>query len=99
LKYSTENKAVSFSSPALVKDVVYFGSSDGWLHALDVATGTVKAEFQSDGSRENASKYIDDKGHMTNLYPDFTHDGMVIGVHRMFSLGSFISSPVVVDGV
>jgi outer membrane protein assembly factor BamB len=99
LKYSVENKAVSFSSPAIVNDVVYLGSSDGWLHAFDIATGAGKADFQSDGSKENASKYIDDKGHMTGLYPDFTLDGMIIGVHRMFTLGSFVSSPVVADGV
>ena len=36
---------------------------------------------------------------MTGLYPDFTLDGMIIGVHRMFTLGSFVSSPVVADGV
>jgi len=99
LKYSVENKAVSFSSPAVVNDVVYFGSSDGWLHAVDIATGASRADFQSDGSKENAAKYIDDKGHMTGLYPDFTLDGMIIGVHRMFTLGSFVSSPVVADGV
>jgi outer membrane protein assembly factor BamB len=99
LKYNIENKAISFSSPAIVNDVVYLGSSDGWLHAFDLATGTTKAEFQSDGSKENAAKYIDEKGHMTGLYPDFTLDGMIIGVHRMFTLGSFVSSPVVADGV
>jgi outer membrane protein assembly factor BamB len=99
LKYNIENKAISFSSPALVNDVVYLGSSDGWLHAFDIATGASKADFQSDGSKENAAKYIDDKGHMTGLYPDFTLDGMIIGVHRMFTLGSFLSSPVIADGV
>jgi outer membrane protein assembly factor BamB len=101
LKYSVENKAVSFSSPAIVNDVVYFGTSDGWVHGLDIATGTMKAEFQSDGSKENAAKYTDDKGRMNGsaLYPDFTLDGMIIGVHRMFTLGSILSSPVVADGV
>jgi outer membrane protein assembly factor BamB len=101
LTYSVENKAISFSSPAIVNDVAYFGSSDGWVHALDIATGAIRAEFQSDGSKENASKYIDEKGHMNSaaLYPDFTLDGIIIGVHRMFSLGSILSSPVVADGV
>ena len=99
LKYSIENKAVSFSSPAIVGDRVYYGTSDGWLHSLDLATGAVRAEFQSDGSKANASKYIDANGKMTNLYPDFTLDGMIIGVHNMFTLGSFISSPTVADGV
>jgi len=101
LKFSIENKAISFSSPAIVNEVIYFGSSDGWLHAMDLATGGAKADFQSDGSKENAAKYVDEKGRMKSsaLYPDFTLDGMIIGVHRMFTLGSFLSSPVVVDGV
>lgn len=99
LKYSVENKAVSFSSPAIAGDRAYYGTSDGWLHSLDLATGAMRAEFQSDGSKANASKYIDANGHMTKLYPDFTLDGMIIGVHNMFTLGSFISSPSVVDGV
>ena len=99
LRYSIENKAVSFSSPAIVNDVVYFGSSDGWLHALDIATGAKRAEFQTDGNKANAAKYVDENGKMKGLYPDFTLDGMIIGLDRMFSLGSILSSPVVSDGV
>ena len=40
-------------------------------------------------------------GHMVaqKLYPDFTLDGMIIGVHNMFTLGSFLSSPAVAGGV
>jgi outer membrane protein assembly factor BamB len=33
------------------------------------------------------------------LYPDITLDGIVIGLDRMFSLGSVLSSPVVSDGM
>ena len=99
--YDISNKAVSFSSPAIAQGTVFYGSSDGWLHAVDASTGRIKAEFQTDGSRANASKYIDRDGHIDNaaLYPDFTLDGMIIGLDRMFSLGSVLSSPAVVDGV
>jgi outer membrane protein assembly factor BamB len=99
LKFNIANKAVSFSSPAIANDIAYFGSSDGWLHAVDINTGTVKAEFQSDGSKANASKYIDENGRMKGLYPDFTLEGMFIGLDRMFTLGSILSSPVIADGV
>jgi eukaryotic-like serine/threonine-protein kinase len=99
--YDISNKAVSFSSPAIARDTVFYGSSDGWLHAVDASTGRVKAEFQTDGSKANAARYIDRAGHIDSaaLYPDFTLDGMIIGLDRMFSLGSVLSSPVVVDGV
>jgi eukaryotic-like serine/threonine-protein kinase len=101
LRFDMENKAISFSSPAIAAGAIYFGSSDGWLHAIDAATGRVRAEFQTDGSKQNASKYIDAQGKINSsaLYPDFTLDGIFIGLDRMFSLGSILSSPVVSDGV
>ena len=102
VKYSVENKAISFSSPAIVGGVVYFGSSDGWVRALDMKTGAVRFEFQTDGSKESSAKYIDEQGHFKSaaMYPpDGTLDGMIIGIHRMFTLGSVLSSPVVADGV
>jgi outer membrane protein assembly factor BamB len=92
---------VSFSSPAIAQGTVFYGSSDGWLHAVDASTGRINAEFQTDGSKVNAARYIDRDGRIDNaaLYPEFTLDGMIIGLDRMFSLGSVLSSPVVVDGV
>ena len=101
LKYSIENKAVSFSSPAIVNDVVYFGSSEGRLSALDLRTGAMKAQFETDGFKANSPQYIDDKGRIKSgsLYPERTLDGLIIGLNRMFTLGSILSSPVVADGV
>lgn len=101
MKFSVENKAVSFSSPALVDDRVFFGSSDGWLHALDIQTGREVASFQSDGSRSNGARYTDANGRLNTgaMYPDRTLDGMMIGMRTMFTLGSILSSPVVAGGV
>jgi outer membrane protein assembly factor BamB len=101
VRFNVETKAISFSSPALVNQTLYYGSSDGWLHAMNASDGRIVTEFESDGSRSNAAQYIDEKGHMKMeaLFPDFTYDGMVIGVHRTFTLGSFVSSPVVAGGV
>jgi len=101
LKYSIAMKTISFSSPALVGNTIYFGTSDGWVHAMDVSSGAVKADFQTDGSKANASKYTDEKGALNSsaLYPDFTLEGMYIGVDRMEQLGSILSSPVIADGI
>ncbi|MBI2679876.1 MAG: PQQ-binding-like beta-propeller repeat protein [Candidatus Solibacter usitatus] len=101
LIFSIENKAISFSSPAIAKDIAYFGSSDGWLHAVDLKTGKMQSEFQTEGSKQNAAKYSDAQGKMDpgKLYPDATLDGMIVGNDRMFTLGSVISSPVVAEGV
>ncbi len=99
--YDIPNKAVSFSSPAVVNGAIVYGTSDGWLHMVSANTGRALAEFQTDGSKENAARYVDAAGNMKSaaLYPDATLDGMIIGLDRMFSLGSVLSSPAVVDGI
>ena len=101
VKFDLQNKAVSFSSPALAGSVAFYGTSDGYLNAVSLTDGTLKATFQTDGSKENGPKFTDENGRLrTNLmYPDRTLDGMVIGMRTMMTLGSVLSSPVVVDGV
>ena len=94
-RYDVGNKAVSFSSPALVKDLVLYGTSDGWLHAIDASTGKSHADFQTDGSKENSAKYLDASGRIDDrtLYPDATLDGMIVGLERMYTLGSSCPRP------
>ena len=101
LAWRTVNKAISFSSPAIAGDSICFGSHDGWLRALDLKTGEVKAQFASDGNRQNSARYIDAEGklNMPAIYPDSTLDGIIVGLDRMYSLGSILSSPVVAAGV
>jgi len=101
LVYDRAMKAVSFSSPAIAGNRILFGTSDGWLHLVDRDTGAGVADFQTEGCKQNGKKYLDAEGRMIGsaLYPDGTLDGMVIGLDRMFSLGSILSSPVVADGV
>jgi outer membrane protein assembly factor BamB len=100
-KINLQNKAVSFSSPAIVGDVALYGTSDGYLNAVDLRDGTIKARFQTDGSKENGAKYTDAEGRMQTrtMYPDRTLDGMMIGMRTMMTLGSVLSSPVVSNGV
>lgn len=99
--YDRPMKAVSFSSPAIAGNRILFGTSDGWLHLVDRDTGARVADFQTEGCRENGKKYLDAEGRMVGsaLYPDGTLDGMIIGLDRMFSLGSILSSPVVAEGI
>jgi outer membrane protein assembly factor BamB len=99
--FDIANKEVAFSSPALVAGFAFFGTSDGWVHKVDLSNGSISAEVQTDGSRENSRRYVgaDGKVDENRLFPDFTLDGMIIGQHRLHSLGSVLSSPIVVDGV
>jgi outer membrane protein assembly factor BamB len=101
LVWRAVNRNVSFSSPAIVDDTVYFGTHDGLLNALNVRTGAPKAEFQTDGYKANKATYLDQDGKIRGaaVYPDQTLDGIFVGLHRQFTLGSVLSSPVVVGGV
>jgi eukaryotic-like serine/threonine-protein kinase len=99
--FDVGNKAVSFSSPALAGGTAYFGASDGLLNAVDAKTGNRIAQFETDGHRANGARYLDAEGRIDSrkLYPDQTLDGMIIGLERMYSLGSILSSPAIAEGV
>jgi outer membrane protein assembly factor BamB len=100
-RFDLQNKAVSFSSPAIAGEVGFYGTSDGYLNAVDLRAGTLLRQYQTDGSKENGPRYTDETGRMRadRMYPDRTLDGMMIGMRTMMTLGSVLSSPVVVDGV
>jgi outer membrane protein assembly factor BamB len=100
-RFDLQNNAVSFSSPALAGDVALYGTSDGYLNAVDVRTGALIRQFQTDGSKENGARFTDDNGRMrtAGMYPDRTLDGMMIGMRTMMTLGSVLSSPVIADGM
>ena len=101
VKFDVQNRAISFSSPAIAGELVYYGSSDGFLNAARVTDGVLVARFQTDGSKENGPRLLDDEGRFRSdlMYPDRTLDGMMIGMRTMMTLGSVLSSPSVVDGV
>ena len=101
IKFDLQNLAVSFSSPAIAGDVAYYGTSDGWLNAVGIADGKIRARFQTDGSKANGSRYTDSTGRMqtASMYPDRTLDGIMIGMRTMMTLGSVLSSPTIAGGV
>ena len=97
LKFNIENKAVRFSSPALVNDVAYFGSSDGWLHAVDIEDRRDEGRIPDgrvEGERVEVHRRQGPDDRFRSL-SRLTLDGMIIGMDRMYALGSILSSPVV----
>jgi outer membrane protein assembly factor BamB len=101
LVWRTVNRAVSFSSPAIAGGVVYFGTHDGRLNALDLATGGPRAAFETEGHVANGPTFLDVEGRIdtAKIYRGRTLDAIFAGFERQFSLGSVLSSPVIVDGV
>jgi outer membrane protein assembly factor BamB len=101
VRMDLQNTAVSFSSPAIAGEVAFYGTSDGFLNAVDLRSGTVLSRFQTDGSKEHGPRLLDENGLIRTslLYPDRTLDGMMIGMRTMMTLGSVLSSPVVADRI
>ena len=73
-----QNAAVSFSSPSIAGEVAYYGTSDGYLNAVGIKDGKLRARFQTDGSKENGSRYTGEDGVLRTgtMYPDRTLDGL-----------------------
>lgn len=90
-----------FSSPAIAGSMLYIGSHEGKLIAIDLKAQKPAWEFQTDASRQNGATFTKPDG-TPNYDAAFTedfYDDMVAGVRKMFALGTILLSPVVVDGV
>ena len=90
-----------FSSPAIAGGMAYVGSYSGKLTALDLQTGKVAWQFQTEGSKKNEFGLIAANGSFdfsklsqTGFYEEAYRD-----VAHLFALGAILSSPAVEDGV
>ena len=90
-----------FSSPAIAGHMLYIGSHEGMLNSIDLAAQKLAWTFQTDGSRQNGPTYTKPDGtpNYEAAFTDYFFDDMVIGVSKMMSVGTILSSPVVVDDV
>jgi eukaryotic-like serine/threonine-protein kinase len=90
-----------FSSPAIAGNVLYIGSEEGKLFAVDLAKQQPAWTFQTDGSKENGAALTraDGKPEYEAAFTDGFYDSLVIGVDKMLSVGMVLSSPVVAGRV
>src|SRR5262249_37162186 len=88
-----------FSSPALAGNLLYIGSDEGKLVAIDLKARAAAWTFKPDGSRTNGPAWTKADGtpNYEAAYSDYFYDDMVIGSDRMLSVGAVLSSPVI-DG-
>ncbi len=100
-RFTVPYGAFAFSSPSLAGGTVYFGTFDGRLYAVDSHTGAIVARFATDGSIANLPPHLDSKGNLDvdGFYADGTFEGIVVGVNKIFSVGSIAGSPALADGV
>jgi len=90
-----------FSSPAIAGDVLYFGSHDGKLHAIDLKTQKAAWEFQTEGSRQNLTALSKPDGapNYAAVFTENFFENMVMGVNKLYAAGMILSSPVIADNV
>ncbi len=99
--FSLKFKWPMFSSPAIAGSMLYMGTHEGKLIAIDLKTQKLAWEFQTDASRRNGPAFTKPDG-TPNYEVAFTedfYDELVNGVSKMQAMGTVLSSPVVVDRV
>jgi outer membrane protein assembly factor BamB len=91
-----------FSSPAVAGNMLYIGSHMGKLIAIDLAAQQTSWTFETDGAKQNGATWTKPDG-TPNYDAAFGasnfYDDMIVGIGKMMSVGTILSSPVVVDGV
>jgi len=97
-RFAVPYRTYAFGSPSFAAGSIYFGTFDGILHAVDTRLGREVASFRTAASRTNASKALGSDGKMRpDTYGDGSAAATVRGIDRLFSLGSFLSSPAIAD--
>jgi len=98
LKY---NRWPLFSSPTIAGNMLYLGSNEGKLMAIDLVGQKTAWTFHTDGSIQNGATYTKEDGtpKYEAAFTDNFYETMVIGVNKMMTVGAVLSSPVVVDNV
>jgi len=90
-----------FSSPAVAGDMLYIGSNEGKLIAIDLAAQKTAWIFQTEASLQNGPAFTKPDGSpkMEAAFTENFYDDMVVGVSKLLSVGAVLSSPVVVNNV
>jgi len=99
--FSLKFKWPMFSSPAIAGDLLYMGTHEGKLMAIDLKNQKVAWEFQTDASRQYGPAFTKPDGtpnYEVAFGEDF-YDELVAGVTKMQVMGTVLSSPVVVNKV
>ncbi len=101
VRFTVPYGAFAFSSPSLAGGLAYFGTFDGRLYAVDAGTGAIVARFSTDASLANLPSHLDAKGNLDvdGFYSDGTFEGVVVGLNKIFAVGSIAGSAALSGGV
>jgi len=90
-----------YSSPALAGDFLFIGSTLGKLFEVGLADMKPVWNYETDSAKQHSAEYMKADGTPNGealFHSDF-YDDMVNGVERVMSMGSILSSPIVVGTV
>ena len=98
---SLDTKFPVFASIAIANGMLYFGTLDGKFAAVDLKTQKAAWTFQNDTSKQNLPAIQNPDGTLNfgAIMSQNFYDDMVIAVGKLLSVGSILSSPVVVKDV
>jgi len=98
--FTMDMKFPVYSSPAIANGAVYVGTFGGKLLALDLKTHEVLWEFQTEASKRNLPAYSkpDGKIDFEKMMSHNFYEEMVIGVAKLLTTGSILSSPAIDNG-
>lgn len=96
-----QSKAYMFSSPAVAGDTVLIGVLNGTLESRDLTTSEVLWSFETEASRRNAGWILtaDRRFNAPFFYTSEWREAPIVAAERELSIGSILSSPLVVNGV
>jgi outer membrane protein assembly factor BamB len=97
--FTIHGKFPYYASPAIANGALFLGTFDGRLLAYDLKTHEPLWTFQTEASKKNAPAYSKPDGSIdfSKLMPFMFYDEMVLGVHKMYTTGAFLSSPAIAD--
>jgi outer membrane protein assembly factor BamB len=103
LRFNFDAKAYMFSSPAVSGDLAYVGDHNGRLYAINVNSGKLVWQFETDAAMKDPFKILNADGTLKQevlygpVFGDF--EDMYLAMFKFMSIGAIVSSPVVDKGV
>ena len=101
LKWKFKTEGEVSSSPAIMDSVVYFGSSDGNLYAVDSQTGQLKWKFKAESRVDSSPAMIDGVVYFGSydkyFYAVDSRSGQL--QWKFKTEGEVFSSPAIMNGV
>jgi len=89
-----------FASLSIANGVLYMGNFGGKLTAIDLKAQKPIWVFETDGATKNAASMTNTDGSVKweTLFPgpNVFYDDMMLAVHKLFTMGTILSSPVIV---